>query len=132
MYVEVAMMLALTGSSDPVDFNDDVRPILASNCFLCHGPDPSTRKADLRLDMEESALASVIVPGQPAASELLRRVSHGGEDRMPPGDRHALSAAEIDMLHRWIEQGASWEEHWSWEPITDPPEPGVSDPEWIR
>ncbi|MEE3001692.1 MAG: PSD1 and planctomycete cytochrome C domain-containing protein [Planctomycetota bacterium] len=126
------MMLVLTGSSDPVDFSSDVRPILASNCFLCHGPDHSTRKAKLRLDLEESALSGVVVPGKPGESELLRRISHDGEDRMPPGDRQALSPAEVDILHRWIEQGAHWEEHWSWEPIADPPLPGVSTPEWAR
>ena len=103
MYLAVTVMLVLTGSSDPVDFSSDVRPILASNCFLCHGPDHSTRKAKLRLDLEESALSGVVVPGKPGESELLRRISHDGEDRMPPGDRQALSPAEVDILHRWIE-----------------------------
>ena len=132
LYLAISVMLVLAGSSDPVDFSSDVRPILASNCFLCHGPDHSTRKAELRLDLEESALSEVIVPGKPGESELLRRISHDGEDRMPPGDRQALSPAEVDILHRWIEQGAHWEEHWSWEPIVNPPLPGVSNPEWAR
>ncbi len=132
MCIEVAIMLAIGGSLDPVDFNDDVRPILASNCFLCHGPDPSTRKAGLRLDMEDSALSSAVVPGDPDASELLRRISDAGDDRMPPADRHPLSAADVDVLRRWIEEGASWEQHWSWEPIADPLPPPASNPDWAR
>jgi hypothetical protein len=113
-----------------VDFGRDVLPILSENCLLCHGPDPETRQADLRLDLRESALRTVdpiIVPGNSDESELLRRIeSDFGEERMPPprsGKR--LTDREIEILRRWIDEGASWGVHWAFEPPkrVDPPLP---------
>ena len=132
--MKLALMLVLptSGAASLVDFSRDVRPILAANCFLCHGPDESTRRANLRLDLEDHALAEVIVPRQPASSELIRRITHAGDNRMPPVERQALPEEQIEILRRWIEEGAPWDEHWSWKPIGDPPLPEVSEADWLR
>jgi mono/diheme cytochrome c family protein len=103
-----------------VEFNRDIRPILSDNCFACHGPDKNQRKAELRLDTEEGAFADrgdtkVLVPGKPEQSELVRRISHSDDKkRMPPakfGKR--LTDRQIELLRRWVEQGAKWQKHWS-------------------
>lgn len=103
-----------------VEFNRDIRPILSDNCFACHGPDKSQRKADLRLDTEEGALAEAgagkaITPGKPGDSEVLKRIAHGdAKKRMPPAKfGKQLTARETELLRRWIEQGAKWQKHWS-------------------
>lgn len=117
--------------AEAIDFAQDVRPILASNCFLCHGPDPSSRKADLRLDLHDAAMR-VVVPGNPDASELIRRVTAHGEDHMPPDERKSLTDEEVDVLRQWIEHGVQWDEHWSWKPIQDPPLPEVWNDDWSQ
>ncbi len=103
-----------------IEFNRDIRPILSDTCFQCHGPDKAKRKAGLRLDLETSAKAmrdghSAIVPGQPARSELVRRLTASDvKDRMPPVEAgRQLTAPQIELLRRWIEQGAKWQAHWS-------------------
>ena len=112
----LAVAASLAASADaaaaePVNFNRDVRPILSDKCFHCHGPDPETREAGLRLDVRDEAMQELdsgsvaIVPGKPDASELITRVAVGDDDAaMPPP--HAklgrLSAKEIDTLRRWI------------------------------
>src|SRR5437879_4671164 len=100
-------------SAEVVEFNRDVRPILADNCFACHGPDKNQRKANLRLDSEEEALADrggyqAIVPGQPQKSELYRRITtEDAKERMPPAKSgKKLTKRQIDLLRRWIEQGS--------------------------
>ena len=109
-----------------IQFNREVRSILSDKCFACHGPDANKREAELRLDHEQSAKESVIVPGQPDESELLRRISSDDPDeRMPPGSTgKSLSEAEVATLRQWIAEGATWQEHWSFiAPITvNPPE----------
>ena len=117
---------------DEVDFNYHIRPILSTNCFICHGPDPSSREADLRLDTREGATAwsedsvRAIVPGDPDASELLRRVAHSDADeRMPPPEqKKILSPYEVALLHQWIADGAEWKEHWFLIPPEKPDIPG--------
>ena len=108
------------GAPVAVQFNRDIRPILADKCFACHGPDANQRQADLRFDQQQSALSDrdgvrAIVPGKLDESELFRRITADDEgERMPPADfGKALSAREIDLLKQWIEQGAPWQEHWS-------------------
>src|SRR5207248_6554780 len=94
-----------------VDFNRDVRPILADKCFACHGPDAKHRKADLRLDVEKAARESgVIVPGKPAESTLVERITAADPaERMPPAKSgKKLTAAEVDVLKRWVSEGAKW------------------------
>ncbi|MEM7309212.1 MAG: PSD1 and planctomycete cytochrome C domain-containing protein [Planctomycetota bacterium] len=123
----------------PVDFARDVRPILSDNCFSCHGPDAKTRAAGLRLDLEDEALADLggyaaVTPGSPDDSEVWHRVSTDFDgDRMPPPDSGLeLSADEIDTLRRWIEEGAAWSRHWSFEPLSARGAPDARDPDWAR
>ncbi|MEQ2008309.1 MAG: DUF1553 domain-containing protein [Limisphaerales bacterium] len=106
--------------SAPIEFNRDIRPILSDTCFQCHGPDKAKRKADLRLDLEASAKAKLgehfpIVPGQPGKSELFRRITTSdADDRMPPAKAgRQLTPQQVELVRRWIEQGAKWEGHWS-------------------
>ena len=107
-----------------VDFNFHVRPILVQNCYLCHGPDPSGRKADLRLDNFEGATAELkdggyaIVPGKPSKSQLIYRIMHDEEDQImpPPETNHKLTSYEKAILEKWIDQGAHWKDHWAFLP----------------
>ena len=104
--------------AETIDFNRDIRPILSDNCYACHGFDQAARKADLRLDTRDGALA-VIQPGDPSSSELMLRVeSSDPEMAMPPPTSHKsrLSLQQISLLERWIKQGAEWGRHWSFEP----------------
>ncbi|MFM8905443.1 MAG: DUF1549 domain-containing protein, partial [Verrucomicrobiota bacterium] len=113
-----ALLLLLTASASakPVDYNDDVRPILSENCFYCHGPDGNKRKADLRLDVRAVALAEkAFVPGDPDASELVKRLlSKDPEEVMPPPESHRkVSPEQRETLRRWIAEGAQYREHWA-------------------
>lgn len=102
------------GSEPAIDFGRDIRPILAGKCFSCHGPDPEHRQADLRLDEEQAAHASAIVPGKADESEFVDRItSHDPDLRMPPGDGKSLSKQEVQLLKRWIDQGARYDIHWA-------------------
>lgn len=111
-----------------VRFDRDIRPILSSRCFACHGPDEAAREAGLRLDEREHALAdrggyAAIVAGSPASSELVARVLDA-DDPMPPADSGLeLSEDERALLVRWIEEGANWAEHWAYRPPTRPTPP---------
>ena len=114
-----------------IDYSRDVRPILAAKCFACHGPDPSSREANLRLDLREHALADLgdgfhaIVPGDPEGSEAIFRVESDDIDlRMPPKGE-PLTAEEIDILRRWIAEGAAYANHWAYEPMGDPTPPAA-------
>ncbi|MGE3172983.1 MAG: DUF1553 domain-containing protein [Planctomycetota bacterium] len=115
-------------------YDRDVRPILADRCFRCHGPDQAARRADLRLDRAEDA-AAVLVPGDPDASELWRRVTtHDPDDVMPPPDsgRRALDDDERERIRAWIAHGAVYEDHWSFVPPTAAPVPTVRADAWCR
>jgi len=97
--------------SSPIEFNRDVRPILSDHCFTCHGPDSGKRKAKLRLDQREVAIAKeAIVPGDPKASELIDRIfADDPEEHMPPPETRApLTAAQKEILRRWIAEGADY------------------------
>lgn len=118
------------GNDDKIRFNRDVRPILSDKCFACHGFDEKKREADLRLDVPpgEDWSGWVIVPGDPSASSLWERiVTEDADQRMPPAHSHkTLSTSEQETLRRWIEQGAPYEGHWSFQPIpTETPVPAV-------
>ncbi len=123
-----------------VKFNRDVRPILSDRCFTCHGPDKATRLSPLRLDTEAGARADLggrfaIVPGDPEKSEIIRRVSSENVAlRMPPSysGKDALTQQEIDTIRRWIEQGAKWQNHWSFIAPQRPTIPAVENPDWPR
>lgn len=108
---------------DEVRFNRDVLPILAENCFSCHGFDSASREADLRLDTAEGVLAGrdgggVVVPGDPQSSELISRILSSDRDMLmpPPESGKRLTPSEQAILHRWIEQGAEYEPHWAFLP----------------
>ena len=119
------LLLAPSAPAQEVQFNRDIRPILSNKCFFCHGPDEKKRKADLRLDLREGALADLgnyaaIVPGKPEESEILSRVAHRDPDEvMPPpkSKRSRLTESEVALLRQWIVQGAKYQGHWSFEPI---------------
>ncbi|MEM7009959.1 MAG: DUF1553 domain-containing protein [Verrucomicrobiota bacterium] len=113
-----------------VDFNRDIRPILSNACFQCHGPDANTRKAKLRLDIEEDAKKDAIIPGNPDASELLIRVLLDDPDEVmpPPKSKLTLTDSEKQLLRDWIAQGAKWAGHWAFETpvrLEDPMENAV-------
>ncbi len=125
-------------SSGKVSFNRDIRPLLSDKCYSCHGPDEQSRKADLRLDLEEGVFAErgsdepvLIQRGDPAKSDLYRRlIAQDPDDLMPPKDSHkSLTTQEIATMKKWIEEGAEWESHWAYIPPTTGDLPQV-DGEW--
>jgi hypothetical protein len=111
-----------------VDFNFHIRPILSNNCFLCHGPDPSSREANLRLDLEEAATTALengnrpIHPGNWKKSEIMHRImTDDPELQMPPPNMNKkFSKREIALLQKWIDQGAEWKEYWAFIPPKSP------------
>jgi ubiquinone/menaquinone biosynthesis C-methylase UbiE len=117
------------GKAGPLRFNRDLRPILADNCFTCHGPDRAKRKGDLRLDTPEGARGAV-VPGKPEESELVKRLlSDDPHRQMPPAKAiRRPSKSEVALLRQWIAEGAKWEPHWSFvRPVQAPP-PATASP----
>jgi mono/diheme cytochrome c family protein len=123
--------------SQGVRYNRDIRPILAENCFACHGPDSAARKADLRLDRFADATASrnghaAIVKGNPAASELVRRITGNGPVMPPAATHKKLTPQQIATLKQWIAAGAEYEKHWSYLPPQRPALPAVNDANWVR
>ena len=133
-------MPAWAAEPQRIQFNRDIRPILAENCFQCHGPDPSHRQSGLRLDLREAALKPAdsgelaIVPNQPQDSALVKRIeSDDAGERMPPTDsKKHLSAAQKELLKRWIAEGAAFELHWSFVPPRRPELPKVEKSSWPR
>jgi hypothetical protein len=124
----------------PVDFNRDVRPILSNVCYTCHGPDEGKRQAGLRLDLKEGALGEVesgghaVVPGNSAASVVMQRLTHADPSlRMPPAEHDKqLTAEQVETIRRWIDQGAVWRGHWSFETPVRPELPAVSNEAWCK
>ena len=124
--------------SDTLEFNRDVRPIL-SRCMACHGPDDKARKAGLRLDTRTGATAmrrngAPIVPGNARASLMISRVTAADPgDRMPPPDRsERLSDRDVELLRRWIDSGARFDQHWAFVPPAPVKPPLVKDRAWVR
>ena len=122
-----------------VRFNRDIRPILADACYHCHGPDPASRKASMRFDREEDIFAQhkkglVVVKGKPLESLLYQRITTTDQDDvMPPPDAHIqLKPEQKELLRRWIEQGAPWQKHWSFNATERPVEPQVATVKWAR
>src|SRR5882672_7014769 len=136
----LALSLADAALGAPgVDFQREVRPILSENCFQCHGPDKGTRMANLRLDTRDGAFSArpsgkASVPRNTKASLLYQRVTHETDAlRMPPVfTKKTLSTQQKEVLRRWIEQGADWKEHWSFQAPSRPALPQVSAKSWAR
>jgi hypothetical protein len=123
---------------EAVSFNQDIRPIFSDTCYRCHGPDESSREADLRLDLPESAFAEregeyfAIVPGDPDRSEAWLLINEEfPEYRMPPPESHLkLTEEQKALIGRWIEEGATYEKHWAFETPKLPPLPQIEDQSW--
>lgn len=125
-----------------IDYNFQIRPILSDKCFKCHGPDARQRKADLRLDTKEGAFAALkdqpghfaLVPGNLKESELWQRITNPdtAEIMPPPTSNLALTKAEIDLIGKWIEQGAVYKPHWAFIPPQSSKLPAVKQQNWIR
>ncbi len=115
-----------------VDYNRDIRPVLAANCFSCHGQDVGSRQGNLRLDLRDAAISArpgqrAIDPGHPANSGLVKRVWANNALQMPPAaSGHTLSQAQKNLLSRWVAQGAPYAEHWSFTPIRRPAVPRLA------
>jgi hypothetical protein len=135
-FIALAVLYLQAGrasAAEKIDFSRDVLPILSANCFKCHGPDQNARKAKLRLDTKDGALRAndpIIVPGKSAESELVRRTSSVKDDvRMPPPSANRkLTAQQIEVLRRWIDEGAAWGRHWAYLAPVRPQVPPVRDP----
>lgn len=123
-FVVLLFVLATNATADDVvDFNRDIRPLLSENCFSCHGFDAQHREGDLRLDTFQDATKSgAVVPGDPAASQLLVRIlSDDPDEIMPPEDTEKhLTQDEIQLIQKWIMQGAVYQEHWAWRALERP------------
>ncbi len=126
------------GNDNQVNYNRDIRPILAEHCFACHGTDSGSRKADLRLDQRESAIDSgAISDGDPEASEIIARVESADEATvMPPRSTNKpLTQSQKNLLRRWIAAGAPYEPHWAFIKPEKKPAPEIDDPahkHWAR
>jgi hypothetical protein len=138
-FFSLATFTPRSAAEAPINFHRDIRPILSEACFQCHGPDEKQRKAHLRLDRKDGAFADLggyfaIVAGKPDQSKLVERItSKEPEERMPPPKSgKKLSPPQIDLLRRWIEQGAQWSEHWSFIPPVRPAIPEVRNAKWPR
>ena len=120
--------------AEGVDFDRQIKPLLSDRCFVCHGPDAENRQGDLRLDREQDAKQSVIVPGKPEESELVRRITTDDPDeRMPPPDsKLSLTDAEQELIKAWIAEGAGWRRHWSFEPPQRVTPPALANDVWRR
>ena len=126
---------AASADLPPLDFNRDIRPILAENCFYCHGQDANKREADLRLDDRDAAVkAGAIVPGNTGASVVLERIHSSDPDVVmpPPRSNRRLSDEQKNLLDRWIREGAGYAPHWAFTPPTRPAPPAVSRQDWVK
>jgi hypothetical protein len=122
-------------ADDPVNYTRDIKPILSARCYTCHGPDEGKRKAKLRLDVRDAAIKKVIKPGDSKGSELIARItSTESEEIMPPpkSKMPPLTSKEIDLVRRWVDQGAKFDTHWAYVKAVRPGLPNVSDRDWPR
>jgi hypothetical protein len=122
-----------------VQFNRDIRPILADNCYSCHGPDKDKRKAGLRLDTKDGLFTAIkgdtpVVPGKPDQSDIYKRIrSHDPDEVMPQSKTgKTLSDQQIALIKKWIEQGAKYEGHWAYNPLMRPAAPEVRRASWVK
>ncbi len=134
-----SVLTAAEPKNSAIRFNPDIRPILAENCFSCHGPDGLGRKAGLRLDREAEATAerkgaAAVVKGDPARSLLVQRIKSGDPKKLmpPPHTKKTLKPLEIEVLERWIAEGGRFEAHWSFIAPERPALPAVKNAPWVK
>ncbi|MEO6182763.1 MAG: DUF1549 domain-containing protein, partial [Verrucomicrobiota bacterium] len=140
LFLASTFSAAAVPSTDTVDFGSQIRPIISSKCFQCHGPDEAARKAKLRLDIRENATKErsdgtfPIAPGDLPHSELAKRISSKDPEEImpPPKEGHPLTAKEISLLKKWIQQGAPYEKHWAFVKPTRPSLPTVKNKRWPK
>ena len=137
MAVIVSVLLTLNAFSAPaeIQFNRDIRPILSENCFVCHGHDKNQRKAKLRLDVREVAIErGAIVPGKPDESTLIEHVFSTDPDEImpPPKSNKKLTAAQKELLKKWIAAGAGYEPHWAYIAPKRSSSPSTRSTAWVR
>jgi mono/diheme cytochrome c family protein len=136
--ISLTFLVAPVVAGEAPDFNREIRPILSRNCFACHGPDEHDRRGGLRLDDRAAATsdaesgAIAIVPGKPAESEIVSRIHATDPDLVmpPPESNHVLTAAQKDLLERWIAAGAPYAAHWAYVPPVAAPDPVVENRAW--
>jgi len=136
--IGVSLVARVMAAADVPDFNREIRPILSRNCFACHGPDEHDRRGGLRLDDRAAATSELesgltaIVPGNPAASELVARIHSTDADVVmpPPESNHVLTADQKASLEQWIAAGAPYAAHWASVPPAAAADPAVKDPAW--
>ncbi|MDA0660558.1 MAG: PSD1 and planctomycete cytochrome C domain-containing protein [Planctomycetota bacterium] len=128
-WVALACGFLPAAESNSLRFDRDIRPLLSEYCFACHGPDPASRKGELRLDTPEGA-DHVVTAGDPENSELIRRISSDDPDeRMPPAEfGKVLSEGDRATLTQWVKEGAQWEGHWAFLRPSRPPLPNLDEP----
>jgi mono/diheme cytochrome c family protein len=128
LFVSLALMAPMIlKAAEPARFGRDILPILSANCFACHGPDEKHRQAGLRLDLEANAKANrrngpAIAPGYPEKSLIMARLTSADPDMVmpPPSSHKQVKPEQIEILRRWIAEGAKWGKHWSFEPLSRP------------
>ena len=132
LLLAVALCCPTASAVEPVSFNRDIRPIMSNTCFHCHGNDATTREAGMRLDVREAALKETdggvlpIVPGDPDASEIIKRI-FDEDDPMPPESAHKpLTDAQKELFRRWVAEGAVYEPHWAYAPLARPAVPAAA------
>ncbi|MFV1964398.1 MAG: PSD1 and planctomycete cytochrome C domain-containing protein [Pirellulaceae bacterium] len=138
--IALLLMASVASADIAIDFSQDIRPILSDRCYACHGPNDSQREGGFRLDVKESVLAEAdsgelpIVPGDAEASSVYQRITSDDEFMvMPPEDSNkSLTKEEIELIRRWIDDGAAWSEHWAFVVPRRPELPDVSDAAWCR
>ncbi|HEV3024562.1 MAG TPA: PSD1 and planctomycete cytochrome C domain-containing protein, partial [Pirellulales bacterium] len=118
-----------------VDYSRQIKPLLSDRCYACHGPDASQRKGDLALHTRNEAVKSAVKPGNAAASSVIERLrSNDAEFRMPPADskKQPFSPDEVELVGRWIDEGATFDAHWAFVKPERPPLPAVKNQAWVR
>jgi mono/diheme cytochrome c family protein len=134
-----AAFLPALAAAEKVDFTTQVQPIFSQNCYACHGPDEEAVESGLRLDVRELALkggesGKAIVPGDTSASLILKRITHTDPDELmpPPEKKKRLKPEQVDLIRRWIEEGAEWGTHWAFTTPERPKVPEVKDAAWVK
>ncbi len=125
---------AISSQAEPVSFNRDIRPIMSDTCFRCHGPDKSSRMANLRLDLRAEAIRTMadgttpIVPGNPEKSAIVQRIfAPDANRRMPPVYAHKeLTEKQKGTIRQWVAEGAIYQGHWAYEELRRPAVPAVA------